>query len=144
MDILNKILPCEDINLSIIVVTGKTRVGKSSYITARVIRDYLKNSNTRFQESSALVDQLRNNGYPNLRLDKNLYFANDTLILDPKTGKCAWDFDISKMGLPNNQYKVQNLPYGAVVVAFEADRQLNALDNRGGLNEYVRNFLKYQ
>ena len=29
------------------------------------------------------------------------------------------------------------------MVAFEADRQLNALDNRGGLNEFVRNFLKY-
>lgn len=143
MDFLNKILPCENLNLSIIVVTGPTRVGKSSYISARVRRDYLKNSQERFLASLMIVNQLRNNGYPNLRLDKNLYFANDWLCLDPKKGVNAWDFDVVKMGLPNKKYKVQNLPYGAVVVAFEADRQLNALDNRNGLNEYVRSLLKY-
>lgn len=143
MDILNKILPCEDINLSIIAVVGKTRVGKSSYISARVRRDYLKHSRERFFESLMIVNQLRNNGYSNLRLDKNLYFANDWLYLDPKQDISAWDFDLSRMGLPNEKYKVQNLPYGSVVVAFEADQQLNALDNRCGLNEFVRNFLKY-
>lgn len=140
---LNKILPCEELNCKIIVVTGPTRCGKSSYVSARVKRDYVKNAKRRFQESLIIVNQLRDNGYPNARLDHNLYFANEWLLLDAKENITAWDCDFVKLGMPNEKYKVQNLPYGSVVALFECDQTANARDNTSGLNEYVRALLKY-
>lgn len=143
MNILNKIFPLERTNCKIIVYVGPTGAGKSSGMKAFAIRDKLKYGKRRYLESLALVQHLQLNGYPNLHLDENLYFCSDYLLLDKKTGEEAWDVQFTKLGVPNEQYKVQNLPYGAFVVLPELDKDIHGNDNKGGINEYIRALLKY-
>jgi len=140
---LNKIMPVEMILPRIYVITGLTGTGKTSLGSAMLKRDYLKYGRQRFQESLALINTLRNNGYPNLRLDANLYFCSNFLLLDKKQDIKAWDVDFTKLGLPNEKYKVQNLPYGAVCFFPDVDQVLNSHDFKNGINEYLRGFLKY-
>lgn len=139
----NKIMPVERIRPRIYVITGLTGTGKTSLGSAILKRDYLKYGRQRFQESLALINTLRNNGYPNLRLDANLYFCSNFLLLDKKQDIKAWDVDFTKLGLPNEKYKVQNLPYGAVCFFPDVDQVINSHDFRNGINEYLRGFLKY-
>lgn len=140
---LNKILPCEELETKIYVVVGSTGAGKTSYVSGRVIRDSKKNGHQRFLDALLIVQALKKNGYPNLRLDHNMYFCNDYLLLDKKSGETAWDVDFVRLGMPNEKYKVQNIPYGSVVALREGDQTANANDNKTGLNEYLRALLKY-
>lgn len=142
---LNKILPCEPLEPKIYVLCGPTGAGKTSLGSAKVIRDYKKNHKQRFLDSLALVQMLKNgdNSFKNLRLDHNLYFCSNYLKLDKKTNLTAWDVDFTRLGIPNSKYKVQNIPYGAVLFFPELDQLCNANDNRMGLNEFLRTFLKY-
>lgn len=141
---LNKIFPVSRIETGIYVIVGRTGGGKTSLGVGKLSRDYKKYGHQRFLESLALVERLRPNGYPNLRLDHNLYFCANFALLDKGKGVPCWQVDFTKLGFPNEQYEVQNLPYGAVVFIPECDQVCNARDTQGkGLNEFLRGFLKY-
>ena len=142
--ILDKILPLEKIDCEIIVFVGPTGAGKTSSVIAHGIRDYRKYGKKRFLESLALVQHLKLNGYPNLDLDKNLYFCSNYMDLDLRKHITAWDVDFTRLGVPNEKYKVQNLPYGAFILLPELDKDIHANDNKGGINEFIRALLKYK
>ena len=143
----------ERYSTKIILVTGLTRAGKTSNVTAREILDYKYNNKYRMKEAQAVVDDLHSRGFKKTKLKNHVYYSNYRMNLHLRKGVETHHVRFDELGLPNQAYETMNLCPGAVVIIDEPDAQLNAREGMSDkqqekvkiktMNDYLHGFLKF-
>lgn len=134
----------EPLESGLYVVRGHQGVGKTSFCTALLCEDYKRWREWRVEQARELADEWArdNKGKPKLKISDRLYFTNIKILLDKKRKLYTHYVDVQRLGLPNNDFKVQYLPRGSVVFIQEADILLFCRDY-DTLNTYLINLFKY-
>lgn len=119
----------EDYSDRIITVTGVQRTGKTSFVVAFIRELFKRQNKMRARETNAFIDELNKlkvNNVPCYKLNKSplghyIYTAEPFTFKLNKKGLTTLAIDPHRIGVPNNTYDFEYLPYGSIVIVDEAD-----------------------
>lgn len=139
---LKKMIKKTPLPSGVFCVCGAQGVGKTSLVVALLSLDYKYHRKERVQQAQSVASRyLRESGIK-LSISDRLYFSNIQIMLDKRKRLCTHYVDVQRLGLPNDDYRVQYLPYGSVVFVQEADLMLFCRDWES-LNNYLVALLKF-
>ena len=132
----------EDLIGQFILVEGEQGVGKTAELTAFARVIYKKLNKKLMRDTIAYTEMLNSTGDYNLKLAKHCIFSNFDILLDAKKNVHTHFIDMSKLGLPNLDFKVQYFPRGSIILIQEAALLAYCRDYKT-LNRYLINLLRY-
>lgn len=113
-------------------VCGNTRVGKTSYVVARLLTEDLKYFNARYYKACAYIKAQNKNYGTNLQLPPQRHVVSANFdVYRSYPNMCNYTISGYQFGVPNNHYKglKKLIPYG-VYVFDEAQRYWDSKDDR--------------
>lgn len=123
-------------------ICGEQGVGKTSLAAALFKEDYRRHRKKRKEMAVDLAKRFYADSGIRLEISDTLYFSNNKIILDKCKCIETWEVDLQRLGLPNDNFKVQYLPRGSAVFIQEADILAFCRDWES-LNNYLINLIKF-
>lgn len=112
-----------------VVFSGMQGAGKTSKGVAELSLDYKYHNKQRLRLAEQTINHWNATSNVKLKLPEHLYYSTiDICLTDPrkKNAPHTHFFDINRLGIPNDDYSVQNVPPYSVIFLCEMDAWFNS------------------